>query len=102
VAEPWRTKTQDACTEPCCTGGNFGGPADTPVTVAAGTTIAEEASRNVAAAVSAAETGLRECGVTGCGYCDPVRQWIEDTDPDPAPLQPGGGDRLHYGTKGTR
>ena len=43
---------------------------------------------------------LRECGVTGCTSCDEVYQWIEWTDPDPAP-PPGGGDRLHYGTKGT-
>jgi len=47
------------------------------------------------------EPELRECGTTGCMWCDPVRRWIDDTDPDPAP-PPGGGDRLTYGTRGPR
>lgn len=49
-------------------------------------------------AVTRDSAPLRECGSTGCTHCREVyRFW--DTDPDPVP---GGGDRLHYGTKGTR
>lgn len=43
------------------------------------------------------ETGTRKCTEKDpCKFCGPLpdlRQWIEDTDPDPAP---GGGDHLPW------
>lgn len=69
----WRPSPQPPC-EPDCTCGT----AETP-----------------APAVTRDPGPLRECGVTGCGHCREVAQWIEDTDPDPVP---GGGDRLPNST----
>lgn len=80
----WRPEPQPACPCKFCTG-------ETPVPNL-------EPWPEPPQAVVTRDPELRECGVTNCTQCDPVRQWIEDTDPDPAP-PPGGGDKLparHY------
>lgn len=59
----WRPEPQPEC-EPGCTCSTTA--ATTPVVMPA--------------------SPARECGVTGCTYCREIQQWIEDTDPDPAPI----------------
>jgi hypothetical protein len=63
--DTWKPVPQPPCKEPCCTGEAFTESAwPQPVVIRE-------------------ETGLRECGVTGCTHCKPIYS--------------GGGDRLFYG-----